>query len=95
MSEAKFTIPLTLTAKVAARWRAEIEARVAELFKERFPPGSDGPPVGFDIGTLYEQATCEVAEKVKEEIQATFQRDVDRFLGREVGHPTLTGEDES
>lgn len=53
MSEAKVTIPLTLTAKV--------EARVAELFAERFPPGSDGPPVGFDIGTLYEQATCEVA----------------------------------
>ncbi|MCZ2078938.1 MAG: hypothetical protein LC130_28560 [Bryobacterales bacterium] len=92
MSEAKVTIPLTLTAKVAARWRAEIEARVAELFKERFPVGSDGP---FDIGMLYEQATWEVAEKVKEEIQATFQRDVDRFLGREVGHPTLTGEDES
>lgn len=67
-----------------ARWRAEIEARVAELFAERFPPGSDGPPVGFDIGTLYEQATCEVAEKVKEEIQAAFQRDADRFLGREV-----------
>lgn len=88
MSEVKVTIPLELTGKAAERLRAEcterIEARVAELFAERFPPGSDGPPVGFDIGALYEQAACEVAEKVEVEVQAAIQRDVDRFLGREV-----------
>lgn len=78
------------TGKADERWLAEyterIETRVAELFSELFPPGSDGPPSGFDIGALYEQATCEVAEKMTVEMQEAIQRDIDRILGnRQVG----------
>lgn len=36
-----------------------IERRVEALFGEMFPPGSEGPPEGFRIGDLYEQATRE------------------------------------
>lgn len=86
MSEVKVTIPLELTGKAAERLRAEcterIEARVAELFAERFPPGSDGPPIGFDIGTLYEQASCEVSAKIAVEIREAIRRDIDRIMGQ-------------
>jgi len=41
---------------------ARVAARVSELFWRMFPPGSDGPPEGFDIGALYEQVECELSE---------------------------------
>ncbi|NLH06989.1 MAG: hypothetical protein GX484_05230 [Chloroflexi bacterium] len=87
MSTVKVTIPLRQTGVVAVRLQDEckelIETRVQELFRAMFPPGSDGPPEGFSIGALYEQAACEVAQKIEAEIQAAIQRDMDQEVGEE------------
>jgi hypothetical protein len=38
----------------------EIERIVAQRFAELFPPGSDGPDMGFDIADLYQFAEEEI-----------------------------------
>ena len=89
MSTVKVTIPLRQTGVVAVRLQDEckelIETRVQELFRAMFPPGSDGPPEGFSIGALYEQAEREVHEKMVAEIRAAIQDDVDRSLMHDPG----------
>lgn len=40
--------------------QARVKVRVDQLFAERFPPGSGGPPAAFNIGSLYEQAYVDV-----------------------------------
>lgn len=51
-----------------------IDLRVRELFRERFPAGSDGPDQGFELGKLYDQAIHDVIDQLRQEHENEIDR---------------------